>query len=524
MNDKEIQTWVEYMKSLVSVGPQGEGGSMQLSNQSKLFLLLLIIICGLSLLYLVHPWYEMKVDSSLYIACSKSILDGKGYSYLEIPFIVRPPGFSLMIAPIIAVFGTHFYALNLYVSVFGIIGVILLFLFNQNRIGASSACLVALAVWFNPAYQRSCNQVMSDVPGMMLIILCLLIERIASRSPSVKREVLLGVIIGVSSYVRSVTILLVPAIIVSRLLEKLLARDSSISWVTFLRYLGIFATIAWVILLPWDIRNSKAQVVTPVDQTAFYSYSSGMWCSDPRDPKSPRLSVKEVLSRVPERIVQVAFELGSRMNNMNIEKPHRYQLVLAFFFLLCSLFVFFKRRAPVDFFLFGNLLVILIYFDFDYRLVLPVYILSLSAVVEVFQDAIRFILKKQFIHIVLTIALILLIIEDFTPRLNWKKIEQQHKTFVDISSTIKPYLSPDARFGALMGFHYTVFLDHPVYSLLHAVMRENNVDGAEKVIDKYRLNIIILSEKEDAGFESYFKSHYNKVTKLGGTMLFRVRP
>lgn len=252
MNEQEILSWKEYIKSLVRSGPQEERTSMQFSNQTKLFLLLLIIICGLSLPYLVHPWYEMHADSSMYIACAKSILDGKGYSYLDIPFIIRPPGFSLMLTPIIAVFGTHFYTFNLYVCLFGVIGIVLLFLFNKYRIGASSAFLLALAVWFNPTYQRSCNQVMSDVPGIMLIILCLLIEQIASKSPSIKREVLLGVCIGVSSYVRSISIFLVPAIAFSRLSEMFLDRESGIPWVTFLyKYLGIYVIKVLIILLPW---------------------------------------------------------------------------------------------------------------------------------------------------------------------------------------------------------------------------------------------------------------------------------
>src|SRR5829696_7692856 len=85
----------------------------------------LLALLSLSLLWLVHPWYEASSgngsgtnDASMYILCAKSLLAGEGYTYLERPFTVRPPGFSLLIAPLIAWRGLDFHALNLLVGSF----------------------------------------------------------------------------------------------------------------------------------------------------------------------------------------------------------------------------------------------------------------------------------------------------------------------------------------------------------------------------------------------------------------------
>jgi hypothetical protein len=102
----------------------------------------LLAFLSLSLVWLVHPWYEASSgngsgtnDASMYILCAKSLLAGEGYTYLEQPFTVRPPGFSLLIAPLIAWRGLDFHALNLLVSAFGVAAAALLFVLLRPRAG-----------------------------------------------------------------------------------------------------------------------------------------------------------------------------------------------------------------------------------------------------------------------------------------------------------------------------------------------------------------------------------------------------
>src|SRR5262245_10650790 len=97
------------------------------SRADRSSLLLLASALGASLPFLVHPWYAPSGDASLYIATSQALLAGEGYSYLGEPFVVRPPGFSLLLAPVLATRGLDFHALNLLVALCGLIAALLLF-------------------------------------------------------------------------------------------------------------------------------------------------------------------------------------------------------------------------------------------------------------------------------------------------------------------------------------------------------------------------------------------------------------
>ena len=219
---------------------------------------LLVLVVGLfaSLLFLVHGWYDPTNDGSMYIVTARSIGAGEGYSMLGIPFQIRPPGFAYLIAPLIALRGTDFYALNLFVSVFGAVGVLLLYFCVRERLGWPLAWLLAVAVWTNPGYQELCNQPMSDVPGTTLLLGCLLLARWSGRKATVLADLILGLAIGLSAYVRSVDILLVPAILVARTCTRMFGHVGSDGWRPWLARLGALALGAFLVQLPWSLRNS----------------------------------------------------------------------------------------------------------------------------------------------------------------------------------------------------------------------------------------------------------------------------
>jgi hypothetical protein len=169
--------------------PPDEG---ECSTRTQWALLAAFAVCLFaSLFYFVHPWYDLTVDGSIFIVTARSLAAGEGYTYLGAPFLVRPPGFPLLIAPFVANGGTSFFALNFFMGLIGAAGVMLLFALERPRLGFSLALLTALAVWLNPGYQRLTTQVMSDVPGATLLLLCLVVERWAG-VPPLRVEILLA--------------------------------------------------------------------------------------------------------------------------------------------------------------------------------------------------------------------------------------------------------------------------------------------------------------------------------------------
>ena len=177
----------------------------------------LLTACVLfSLLISVHPWLDLRDDASLYIVMARNLAAGDGYTYLGAPFQIRPPGFSLILAALIAAGQTSFFTFNLLVSLFGAAGVLLLYLHLRSRVGWQISVLTTLAVWLNPGYQGLCNQVKSDVPGLAFVLLCLVVDKWAGRAHSWRREIALGVAIGLCGQLRSAALLLIPAIAISR--------------------------------------------------------------------------------------------------------------------------------------------------------------------------------------------------------------------------------------------------------------------------------------------------------------------
>ena len=483
-----------------------------------------------SLFYFVHPWYDMTVDGSVYIVTARSLAAGEGYRYLGEPFQVRPPGFPLLIVPFLAGLKHDFFAINFFVGCFGAAGVLLLFWQARPRLGFGLALLTAAAVWLNPNYQRLSTQVMSDVPGTTLLLLCLLLARWASVRPSWPREIVLGLSIGLSAYVRMITILLVPAILLSRLLRR---REPGIpAWTASLaaRRLLLFAGVAVLALVPWTIRNRLHPAPSPAEQTLLYSYGVANWHADPGDPESPLLPWHAILERVPLRTRQIAYVLGSRMRDEVFAKDDpkggfgNASSAVALLLLGSSLVLLVKRREPAEIFVAGMLAVITTYFGFAPRLVLPLFLLTLPAAVEVARDLVARGAGPRVGAAVVAVAILVLIGTDYSPRRYWDLIEQQYREFGELSRAVKSAVGPDARLGAVVGSHYSVFLERPVYSIQIVAWRAKALEAADGLIQRNGIDTIVLSSRTpfDQQFTEHFRRRYGEPEIAGPALIFRI--
>ncbi|MFT5048852.1 MAG: 4-amino-4-deoxy-L-arabinose transferase-like glycosyltransferase [Chlamydiales bacterium] len=456
----------------------------------RLLALLAILVFG-SLGFSVHRWYDPAPDAATYICTARALVAGEGYSFVGAPFILRPPGLPVLIAPILAAFGTDFFKLNLFVSVFGAVAILLLFAFQRPRLGGPLSALVSLSVWLNPGYQRLCNQVLSDVPGVTLLLACLLLARWAARRPGALREVTLGLAIGLSAYVRSITILVVPALILARLLARRRQRGATIPLRTFVcKRLVLFAVTAWVVGVPWGVRNQAVDTVRPADQTSVYSYSSGMWHQDRGDPDSPLLSARRILKRVPRHAAALLDALGGRLW---VRQGGASQTAFGVLLALGLLVILVKRRDAAEFFTLGALVLFAVYFKFQDRLVLPVYVLALAATVELIKGFVGAVAGKRAAVSVAAVAVIALTVADLRPRHEWDGIRAYHEEFQRHCDLIAGRLQPEDRLAAVDGRDYEVMLERPVYSLVHAIERARGMGVVDEMFEKYDIDKVILS-------------------------------
>jgi hypothetical protein len=514
--------------------PVAESGAGRWSSTERTFFALFVAGLLASLLLFVHPWYDRTNDGSTYLITARALAAGEGYTYLGELFRVRPPGFSALLSLFVGgEGGTSFALLNGLVSLFGAAGVVLLYLHQRPYLGWVLALGTSIAVWLNPGYQRLCNQIMSDVPGLALLLACLLVERWASRRPSWRREIVLGLAIGVGAYGRSIAILLVPAILVARVLARLLREKGDRNWPAFvLRRLAVVAVSAWLVLVPWSVAKQRGAPPPPADQTLNYSISTAMWHEDPGDPGSPRHAAGEILERVPSRLRDVSLVVGSRMQHripgsLPPEGPTALgRAALTLLMGACLLTVLVRRRAPAEWLAVGVLLVVAVYFVFTDRLALPVFVFALAATVEVLGDLARRFAGTKAGTWVPAAALLLLIAVDFAPRHDWEAIRARHRELTALASAVEQALEPDARLAAGQGFHYGVYLERPVYNLMHAVRRAGRLDAAEDIIDKYDLDTVVLSPlmPQDRALIPYFAGRYGPGTPAGSAFVWRVRP
>lgn len=500
----------------------------------------LVLVVGLlvSLVWTVHPWYDPTNDGAMYVLTGRSIVAGEGYSMLEQPFRIRPPGFSYLIAPLLAWRGTEFQALNLFVSLWGVAGCVLLYLWARTRIAWRLAWLLAVVVWCNPGYQLLCNQVMSDVPGTTLLFACLLLERWAQRRPGMRRDLLLGAVVAATAYVRSINLLLVPAILGVRLLRRFAgnAEERAETWRLLGGRAGALVLGAFLVQLPWSLRNAAVAPEPPADQTLLYSYSTGFWNEDMGDPDSRRLSVGEVLARFPKRGGQALGVLGNRMRERaggrEGDEP------FAFLFLGSVLFVFVKRRESSELFVLGSMGVISVYFGFAPRLLLPLLVLALAATVEALGDLGRLCARgapeprrKLAGELLAGAALVALLVLDFAPRKGWDEIEEQHDRLQAITAGFARELGPESRLASNRSWHYAVLLERPVYALEFVVKRNLDrvrnvvdVESIEELLDRYEIDRVLLSPKwtKDRELLPYFEGRYGP-TLDPTSRVYRVR-
>lgn len=509
------------------------------TRSATIGLLALVVAMLVALPFLVRSTYEASDetnDASIYIATARSLLAGEGYSYLGEPFIVRPPGFALLVAGVWKVCGESFLALNLMVSLFGVAACALLYVLCVPRLGVWLSLVVAGGLFADARFREMSNQVMSDVPGLALLLGGLLLERWASRRPSMRRELVLGVFIGLAAYVRTLELVLVPAIVAARAL----AREAQLRPIgRFLRTrVLVLASVVIALVAPWSVRCALHHPTPPVDQTFLYSYSTGMWHERPYDPDSPRLGLGAVAGRVPERAREIvdATRLGLvdsvywPVAGVFVDGLDRFDLLasaetwllatLILAALAATAWIAWRRRAAAEFFVFGALAVLAVYFAFRPRLLLPVSTLIWPAVVEsALLLAARTRWRARARASCLALAVAFAIAHARPSRV--ESPQHMHHFRTQLALRIAGELGP-ARVAAPIGWHWSVYLDRPVWSLVLAA-RRNGAAGLDATLARHSIETVILTDfqVEDAPLKEYFQRKWGPPKSYGGVDVYR---
>jgi len=435
-------------------------------------LALALIVLG-SLPLRIHGWFpggNENNDASIYILCAQSLLHGEGYSYLGEPFSVRPPGFSLLIAPILAWRGVDFLALHTLVAVLGAGAVWAFFVWLKPQVGSVVAALAALGLHFHPSWTEWSSEAMSDVPGVLAILGGLLVDRWVRAKPGLLRESALGLFLGLSALLRSTQLILLAAILLARLLER--RSDGR-------RRCAALAAAALLAIGPWMVRDASVRSDQPALQNHVHSYATGLLREDPGDPHSSPRDWSQVLSRtVPERLQLLTAELGSLLQS---EQLTFWSLLSGAAVLLALGWRAWRDREAAWLFALLYLGVLLVYFGWRSRLVLPLLPLSIAAVLVC--------LRSTPWRATLALALLavgLLFSPGGQEREQLRELDQRRRTQLEAWDRVLPTA---ARCAALIGWHHSMGLGRPVYSLAFALRRGQKLD---ELLQQHRVGFILV--------------------------------
>lgn len=498
---------------------------------------LLVFGMLVALPFLVSSTYEASDetnDASIYLATARALLAGDGYSYLGEPFVVRPPGFAVMLAGVLRVFGESAFVLNGFVSLWGVLACALLYVFGVRRIGAMLAFLCAVALFLHPEFRRMSNQVMSDVPGLALLLACLLVERWASSRRSWKRDLVLAVVIGASGYVRTLALLVVPATLLGRWFAR---GEEERGLGAFVRARAAVLVVGVVLCVaPWSVRCRFEHPAPPVDQTFLYSYGTGMWHERPYDPASPVVSPGRVVERAVERVEPLVGSVPWIVGAGASDEAHRVEtdwvsIVFGALLLASAAWLCVERRRASEFFVLITVLLLLVYFAFRPRLALPLQALLPVLFIEVALSMTQRAWSRagRGVAVVLTALIVARGVHGFDAGgrdaggRDAGAIALRGASYTAAASALRVRLGEE-RVASAVGWHWSVYLKRPVWTLALAA-RRSGAGAVREVLERRGIDVVVLADflPEDQALVPLLTQLWGEPERVGDVSVFRRR-
>jgi len=484
------------------------------TREDRWALIVLLLACAIGFFALVHPWHTFMNDGSIYLSTTRSLLRGEGYAYLGQPFHLRPVGFPLLLAPVMALADADPAVLNRYVALFGVASLVLLYTYVRPWLGGVLALCATAVVATNPIFLKLSSEVMSDVPGLCFLLLALLAARRADVERSLGWEIVLGLSIAWAAHVRVLAVFLLPAVLLDRAM-RWRRSEAPVPFGEFVRTrcLVVVATVV-IGFAPWVARNAITANPPPADQLLNYSYATAMFHYDFGDPSSPRVTAGDWLKRVGERGQQMTAGLASRLVRTEVEP---LDLVLASLLGGALVYTLFTSGGTGAFFVAFALAITGSYFAYQDRLLLPVFALLVPLLLRASrQQLARFVEPR--VATALCVALCVgVIAADFEPRRAWESLVARHDRKLANRDLLLENFPADHRFATVRGFHYHMLLDRPVYSLRWSHRIAPGRDGLDALLSRYRIETIVLdpAERLDAEALPAYEAAFGSARSLG---------
>jgi hypothetical protein len=467
-------------------GTAPDRGEAPLSTMLGVVLAALLV---LSLSWTVRDFWDARPDAARYLLAARSLASGEGYAVMGEPFRLRPPGFSVLLAPLVAWRGFDFATLNLFVSLLGVVAVVLFYLLLVPRVGVPVALAAALVVWLNAQVQALSNQVLSDVPGLACALAVLLVLRRANARASLAREVVLGLALAAAVYVRSANLLLLPAVVLDRLCRRAAERSDGGSLARFaVLRLVLPLAVCGVLYLPWLVQPS---VTSQYDSPDLHSYATAFLRSDPNDPTAPALGARQWLRRLGGNVAAYAAIFAS---GMTTRRGSSATPLVAALGLVALLLVLARRREAPEWFALGTIGALVAYYVPATRLLLPAWVLIVGAMAEVALALARRVLGRAAGETVVALAALAVAAASIGTTAQLPDAREREASLRAAVAHVAATVPEAAPLGGDVGAVYALLLDRPVYSLRPLTRRGKRRELARLVEEKGLVAVVARSD------------------------------
>ncbi len=298
-------------------------------------------------------------DASMYVLLAQSMDAGDGYTYAGEPFFLRPPGLAAFLSPWLGDPG-DFDAelLNRWMMAFASLAVVAVYLGVARHIGRGPGIMIAWLVGTNPEFVGTFNFVLSEFPALALLLAGFaLLRQMGESSPRWWGWALAGALCLIGSYwFRTVAMLAWPAV-------PFAAGRESFRRGLLPLGLVVLGALPWM----WHSRQAMEEATLPGDQLLLATYGTALFHEDPGDPESPRVSLSGFAERVKRNGSAIAQGLARDLCGTS----HVVATSLLVLLVLGGMALRWRRPSILDWFSLAYLGLLLTYFTYAPRLILP---------------------------------------------------------------------------------------------------------------------------------------------------------